>query len=108
MKRDGEAMLIEAHGMSVRDFAAGLLASRLDRPVIDNTRMAGRFDFRLEFSPISAAAGAVGSPGGAQSPTNQASSIFTAVQEQLGLKLVPEKNLVRTLVIDHAERPSAN
>jgi uncharacterized protein (TIGR03435 family) len=105
MKRNGERMLIEAHGMSVTDFATGLLASRLDRPVIDKTGMTGRFDFRLEFAPLSAA---VGSPDGAQAPNNEASSIFTAVQEQLGLKLTPEKNNIKVLVIDHAEKPSAN
>jgi uncharacterized protein (TIGR03435 family) len=108
MKRDGEGMLIEAHGMTVKDFATGLLASRLDRPVIDNTRMTGRFDFRLEFAPLPAAVGAVGSPGGTQTPNNEASSIFTAVTEQLGLKLVAEKNLIKVLVIDRAEKPSAN
>lgn len=105
MKRNGEGMLIEAHGMTVTDFATGLLASRLDRPVIDKTGMTGRFDFRLEFAPLSVA---VGSPDGAQAPNNESSSIFTAVQEQLGLKLTPEKNNVKVLVVDHAEKPSAN
>jgi len=78
------------------------LSTQLHRPVIDKTGLTGKFDIKLEWardtSPSSdAAANDTSGP-----------SIFTAVQEQLGLKLVPTKGPVETIVIDHAEHPSAN
>lgn len=66
------------------------------RLVIDKTGLAGkRFDFELEWAPDTTAA-------------NAGPSIFTALDEQLGLKLVPSKAPVQVLVIDHIERPSPN
>jgi uncharacterized protein (TIGR03435 family) len=66
-----------------------------DRPVIDRTGLTGTYDYQLEWSVDSDATG-VG-------PT-----IFTAIQEQLGLRLEAVKAPVDTLVIDHIERPSQN
>jgi bla regulator protein BlaR1 len=74
---------------------AGLLGMALDRPVIDKTGITNYFEIHLVFSPDDSAA-----PDGP--------SIFQAVQEQLGLKLVPAKGPMDVLVIDHIERPSAN
>ena len=75
-----------------------LLSSAADRPVLDQTGLAGFYDFRVEFArdPASAAT------------DSSASSIFTAVQEQLGLKLEPQKGSIEIMVIDHADRPSDN
>jgi len=67
----------------------------LDRPVIDKTGMTGYFQIQLAFSPADSA--------GPDSP-----DVFQAVQEQLGLRLVPAKGPVDVLVIDHIERPSEN
>jgi uncharacterized protein (TIGR03435 family) len=75
---------------------ADLLSDRLDRPVLDQTGLKGTFDIVLDWSPDSAG----------QDTTSP--SIFTAVQEQLGLKLEPKKEPVEFLVVDHAERPSEN
>jgi uncharacterized protein (TIGR03435 family) len=72
------------------------LSWRLDRPVIDQTGLKGRYAFTLNWSEDGA------------SPTSGAPSVFTAIQEQLGLKLEATKGPVTFLVIDHAERPSAN
>ena len=73
----------------------GTLISRfeLHAPVIDMTGLAGRFDVKLEWSPANARPDAPAGP-----------SIFTAVQEQLGLKLEARKGPVEVLVIDHAEK----
>jgi uncharacterized protein (TIGR03435 family) len=76
-----------------------VLALALTRPagrkVIDQTGIAGAFDFTLSYS---ADDGADGAP-----------SIFTALQDQLGLKLEPQKGQTEILVVDHAERvPTAN
>jgi uncharacterized protein (TIGR03435 family) len=67
------------------------------RPMVDQTGLEGRFDFVLRFTPDEANAVANSSPG-----------LFTAVQEQLGLKLEPVKAPVDVLVIDHVEMPSEN
>jgi uncharacterized protein (TIGR03435 family) len=102
MKR-GTVRMADAKGITVAEFSARVFRDTLDRPVIDRTRLAGLFDIHLEFSGlenITAAAGGVAD--------NAAPSIFTAVQEQLGLKLSPDKGPVEVLVIDHVEKPSAN
>ena len=77
--------------MSLPDFA-GTLSGYTGRIVIDKTGLQGGFDFKFEWSP--------------QDPN--APSIFTAIQEQLGLKLEPAKGPVEFLIIDHAEKPSEN
>jgi uncharacterized protein (TIGR03435 family) len=90
----------DARGMTMPEIAGRMLANRLDRPVIDQTGLAGLFDAHLEFDRAST----TGDPAdGAERP-----SIFTAVQEQLGLKLSPDKGPVEVLVVDHVEKPDAN
>ena len=86
------------------------LAGQLGRSVVDRTGLKGDFDFELQW-----AAGGNRSiapkEGGADSPAPADTSgptIFTAVQEQLGLKLEAQKGPVEMLVIDRAERASEN
>ena len=100
MKRCAVRMA-DAKGITVTEFAARVFRDTLDRPVIDRTSIGGLFDIHLEFSGLenSAADGAA---------DNAAPSVFTAVQEQLGLKLSPDKGPIDVLVIDHVEKPSAN
>ena len=79
---------------------ASTLAGPMRRPVVDKTGIEGMYDFDLKYAPENA-------------PSNSADSnlpdIFTAVQEQLGLKLEPQKVPVEILVIDHVERtPTEN
>jgi bla regulator protein blaR1 len=74
------------------------------RIIVDKTGLIGGFDFELEFTPDPSAAG--GQPP-AVSDTNLP-SLFTALEEQLGLKLVPERRPVEVLVIDGVERPTEN
>jgi bla regulator protein blaR1 len=71
------------------------LASMLDRPVVDRTGVQGVFDFSLQWSADDAV-----DPSGP--------SIFTAIQEQLGLKLEGQKVPMEIIAIDHAEKPDAN
>jgi len=70
--------------------------TRLDRPVVDQTGLTGRFDFTLEWSSDS---NATDSPG----PT-----FLEALRDQLGLKLTSTKGPIQTLIIDHVESPSEN
>ena len=74
----------------------------VDRPIVDRTGLNGTVDFTLEFARVQ-----LGSDASA-SDTSGPPSIFTAVEEQLGLKLEPTTGPVDVLVIDHVEEPSPN
>jgi len=69
-----------------------------DRPIVDQTGLHGRYDFQLQWTRDEAAATAPNAPPG----------LFTAMQEQLGLKLEAAKAPADVLVIDKVERPGAN
>jgi uncharacterized protein (TIGR03435 family) len=86
-----------------------VLSSIAGRPVQDKTGLTGRYDFSVQIGlppPPPQGQQLAGASVGAVDSTT--SSIFTVVQEQLGLKLEPGKGTVETLVIDHVERPSEN
>jgi uncharacterized protein (TIGR03435 family) len=96
-----------------------VLSGQLARTVVDKTELKGYYDVRLQFAPESAPGGALGfggpagGPGGAPVPPPGASdplgpSIFTAVQEQLGLKLESTKGPVDVIVIDSVQKPTEN
>ncbi|MBS1857639.1 MAG: TIGR03435 family protein [Acidobacteria bacterium] len=70
-----------------------------DRPIVDRTGLTGVYDFRLEATLL----GHIN-----RDPDASDLSIFTAVQEQLGLKLEPQKAAIQVLVVDHIGKPSAN
>lgn len=96
-------------------FLAEVFTQQLGRLVVDDTGLKGRYDFTLKWTPdqeertiFMRATG--GNPGmGRPVPAEPSGpSIFTAVQEQLGLKLKAERKPVEVLVIDHIDRPSPN
>lgn len=75
-----------------------LLAKETGRPVVDQTGLTGKYDFTLEYTPAAEpATGEGGRP-----------SIFTALEDQLGLKLLPSKQPVDVLVVDRIDQPTAN
>jgi uncharacterized protein (TIGR03435 family) len=76
----------------------------LGREVFDRTGLTGNYDFTLSYAPVKASASTQSTD--ASDPNFP--DIFTAVQEQLGLKLEPSTGPVETLVVDHIERPSDN
>ena len=94
-------------GVTALGTLSGQLSSILDRTVIDKTGLAGIFDFNLEWTPNPVAAPPDG-PATYTSNDAVGPSIFTALQEQLGLRLESAKGPVEMLVIDHVERPSEN
>src|SRR5262249_31401877 len=81
-----------ADGWTMSD-AATYLSNYTDRLIVDRTRLTGRYGISLDFS---------------LSGTDDRPSIFTAVQEQLGLKLEAGKAPIEMLIIDHIEKPDAN
>ena len=95
-----QGVLMEGGSASVSELAR-VLAIPLKRPVIDRTGLSGAYDIRLQF--IGDGPGTTPPP-----PDSAEAGIFTAIQEQLGLKLEAVKAPVDVVVIDHMERPSAN
>jgi uncharacterized protein (TIGR03435 family) len=86
---------------------AGVFVPHVGRTVIDKTGLTSVYDFTLQFMPDDgAAAPGAGFASREEDPT--VPSIFTAIQEQLGLKLESGKGPVEVIVIDHVERPSGN
>jgi uncharacterized protein (TIGR03435 family) len=83
-------------------FIANQLAFMMEKTVTDKTGLKGKYDIDLKWTPEDAKS--AGDDGSSES----GASIFTAVQEQLGLKLVSTKGPVETLVIDHVELPTEN
>ena len=105
---------IESQAASL-DMLAHALAPQLGRSVVDNTGLTGRYDFTLQWTPDNAPPPMLGGPGGAGGPAHVEAatdapsvSLFTAIQEQLGLKLESEKGNVDVIVIDHIDLPSPN
>jgi uncharacterized protein (TIGR03435 family) len=98
----------EANGLPVSALA-NQLAQALGRSVIDKTGLTGNYDFKLDWTPDENQRGLIAGPGGEPAPApTEGISIFTAVQDQLGLKLESTKGPVEILVIDGVERPSEN
>jgi len=97
MSVNGSRVLVKlsAHDVSIESLCKAL-ARNVDRTVIDKTGLTGNFDLDLQWSKDD-------NPDADAPPT-----IFTAIEEQLGLKLQPGKGPVATLVVDHAEMPSEN
>jgi uncharacterized protein (TIGR03435 family) len=102
---------LTARGLTMVDIALTLtqeLSRELGRVVIDKTGIAGRYDVTLKWTPDTGAAPTNSGTEGTTSPSDSGPSIFTAIQEQLGLKLESTKGPVQVLVIDHIEMPSEN
>ncbi len=80
------------------------LSRVLVRPVVNNTGLEGNYDFKLEWTPDSGPSAPDGQP--VESPLGP--SLFSALQQQLGLRLEATKGSVDVLVIDRAEKPTEN
>lgn len=109
---------VDAKGAQM-DMLAHALSGQVGRTIIDKTGLTGRYDFSLHFTPenmpprMGPGPGAHpdrGQPGSDAPPPPDTSGpdVFTAIQEQLGLKLVSEKGPVDVIVIDHIDKPSEN
>jgi uncharacterized protein (TIGR03435 family) len=100
---------LEANGVLVANLVAAL-SQQLGRTVIDKTDLKGFYDIKLQWTP-ELGQGPLG-PGGPEpkEPPADASgpSIFTAIQEQLGLRLESAKGPVEVLVIDSVQKPTEN
>jgi uncharacterized protein (TIGR03435 family) len=97
---------IGVRNSSMQEFAGFLQARILDRPVVDRTGLAGKYDFTLEWRPDQVQAG----PNPPQLPPEVEArpDLFGAIQEQLGLKLEATKTPVDVMVVDKVQKPSDN
>lgn len=94
----GSARAMRFTNASMPYFALVMQLLAPGTPVVDQTGLTGRFDFLLRWTPDEFQ----------NSDANASPGLFTAIQEQLGLKLVPVNTPTTVLVIDQVERPSAN
>lgn len=103
---------IESTGTGISGLAR-LLSGQLGRTVVDKTGLTGDFDYKLDWTPDDAQPQMLksGNPAPGDNPSSQDAagpSLFTAVEEQLGLKLESTKGPSDVIVIDELEQPTAN
>jgi uncharacterized protein (TIGR03435 family) len=94
---------------TMEDFSGLMQSAVLDKPVVDQTGLAGKWNFLLKWTPDESQFGGMGIK--VPPPTDNPDApppLFTAIQEQIGLKLDAGKAQVKVLVIDKAEKPTAN
>jgi uncharacterized protein (TIGR03435 family) len=97
---------LSAGNATMTDFAKFMQRYVMDRPVVDQTGIAGRYDIDLTWSADESQFNGRAAPAG--DDPNAPPGLFTAIQEQLGLRLEAVKAPVEVLVIDRVEPPSAN
>jgi uncharacterized protein (TIGR03435 family) len=98
--------MLQGNNVTLTRFAEMLtqeVSVELGRVVVDETQISGTYDMMLKWTPETNSTTEDPTP-----PANAGPTIFTAVQEQLGLKLDSTKGPVKVLVIDHVEMPSEN
>jgi uncharacterized protein (TIGR03435 family) len=96
------------NNVTMDDFCKMLQSAAVDRPVINQTGLSGHYDFSLVWTPEQVLSGAPNpnalAPGGADALPD----VYTATQQQLGLKIDATKLRVEVLVLDKVEKPSEN
>ena len=117
MRMSTQGMTLDARGTSMESLSQ-IISQQIGATVVDKTGLTGKYDFTLSFTPEMGVGGgpggpmmrppAGGTPDGAPAQEPVGPSLFTAVQEQLGLKLEARKEPVDVVVIDHVEQPSGN
>jgi uncharacterized protein (TIGR03435 family) len=99
-------IMLPANNATMKDFTGLLQEVVLDKPVVDQTGLKGRYDFNLKWAPDDSQFG-----GHVPPPSDKPDappSLFDAVQEQIGLKIVSTSAKVDVMVVDHVEKPTAN
>jgi uncharacterized protein (TIGR03435 family) len=121
MRRSTQGLTLECHAVTMASLAQ-TISGQLGATVVDRTELTGNYDFTLTWmpdegagptltgsAPIMMKMPAAGTPpDGGTSQEGSGPSLFTALEEQLGLKLEARKQPVDAIVIDHIEQPSPN
>ena len=100
-----KSIRLPARNATMREFAWVLQRAVLDDPVVDKTGLSARYDFDLEFTPDETV---FGGDLGKGTDDSTSPGLFTALQQQLGLRLEATRGPVEALVVDHVGRPSEN
>jgi len=100
-----QRIMLPARNTTMAEFTSLLQRAILDRPVVDKTGLSGRFDFDLEWAPDETQFGGEVPVASADAPS---APFFRAIQDQLGLRLRPAKGPIEALVVDKAEKPTAD
>jgi uncharacterized protein (TIGR03435 family) len=98
---------IQASSTSIKSLA-DWLTRQLSRPVLDKTELRGTYDFTIEWMPDTASTSSPDAANAVTLPGIPGASLFTALQQQLGLRLESGKSPIEVLMIDHVEKPSGN
>ena len=101
--------VLTVRNATMEDFCHLMQSAVLDRPVVDHTELVGRYNFLLKWTPDESQFGGMGVK--VPPPSDAADApppLYTAITEQIGLKLDADKAAVRVMVIDHVDHPSAN
>src|ERR1035437_309774 len=113
-RSNGSLMVADWYGVSMAELASRMLIGAVDLPVLDQTGLTQRFDVHIEYvpdrhttSPVSLN-GVVTDLPAAATDSMAGPSIFSALEKQLGLKLTPGKAPLDVIIVDHAEKPTAN
>ena len=104
-------VVLTVRNASVGDVAKGMQEVFMDRPVVDQTGLTGpqdRYDFDLKWTPDESQSYCPIDPARSHDDPNAPPGLYTAIQEQLGLKLIRTKAPIQVMVIEHVETPSGN
>ena len=103
---------LNVRNLTMKDFATWMQSGVMDKPVVDQTELTDRYDFQLKWTPDDSqfaqfrGTGAVPPP--PKDDPNAPPGLYTAIQEQIGLKMGPAKFPDDVIVVDHVEKPSEN
>jgi uncharacterized protein (TIGR03435 family) len=100
--------VLTVRNYSMAEFAKGMQEAFMDKPVVDQTGLSGRYDFEFKWTPDELQTYCPTAAASSGDLANTPPGIYTAFQEQLGLKLAAVKASVQVMVIDHIETPSEN
>ena len=108
----GQGVTAIGRNLTMADFAMWFQSGVTDRPVVDQTGIEGRYDIRLKWTPDDSQFAQFGGSGFHAPPPSDAAdappALYTAIQEQLGLKIEATKAPDEVMVIDHVDKPSPN
>lgn len=105
---EGPGGLLRIRNATMGDFANVMQSTVLDRPVVDRSGLKGRWEFVLTWRPDETQFGGQLKLPSTNDSADNLPPLFTAIQEQLDLKLEGKKTQVPVMVIDHVEPPSPN
>jgi uncharacterized protein (TIGR03435 family) len=100
--------VLTVRNASVADIAQGMQGTFIDKPVVDQTGLNNRYDFDLKWTPDELQSYCPSDAARSRDDPNALPDLYTAIQEQLGLKLILTKAPIQVMAIDHIEAPSEN